>query len=178
MKLVIYLKNILMMTGIMYVGLSYAAEFEKLPEEKFPRATPGETWNVEIKNKYGENIVIGVRYAKDKKQINKAQLIQDGGVIRFAEINTYRAIEISVWTQGQFGDNPNLVAAKPPKFTYVIAADGNTIFVALDQNGNLYPQRGELLGFTGKTQSGLSKTSNVKKSDITVKAPLGTRIQK
>lgn len=176
MKLAIYLKNILMTIGIMYAGLSYAAIYETLPQEMAVRATPGKYWNVEILNKYGEDIIIGVRYADGKKeQINKAKLMRDGDVIRFASINTYRKITLSIWTQGQFGENPEAAPTKKPKFTYTIDAGGNTIFVALDSNGNLYPQRGEYLGITGKTQSGLIKTSNVQKKDISLNAAIAPR---
>lgn len=176
MKFAIYLKNIFMMIGVMYVGLSYAGVAETLPQEMASRATPGKDWNVEIKNKYGEDIIIGVRYADGKKdQINKAKLMHDGDVVRFAMVNTYRKIMVSIWTQGQFGENPEAAPMKKPKFTYTIDAHGNTIFVALDQYGNLYPQRGELLGITGKTQSGLIKTSNVQKKDITLNAAIAPR---
>jgi len=178
MKLRIYLKKLLLIIGIMYVGLSFASA-DVLPMQKTTKATPGENWNVEFKNKYNENIIIGIKYADgDKKQINKAQLLHDGEVIRFAAVNTYRKIIISIWTQGQFGENPENAQQKKPKFTYTIDAGGNTIFVTFDQNGNLNPQRGELLGITGKTESGLSKSSNVQKRDITLNAGVGARIQK
>lgn len=163
----------------MHIGLAYSATVETLPMEMTSRATPGENWNVEIKNKYGENIIIGIRYSDGKReQINKARLLHGGEVIRVGKVNTYRKLEVSIWTQGQFGENPENAPTKKPKFTYTIDAGGNTIFVALDQNGILYPQRGEFLGFTGKTESGLSKTSNVQKKDISLNAAVGARLQK
>lgn len=163
--------------GIMNFCPSLVKAMETLPMEMTPRATPGENWNLEIKNKYGEDVMVGIRYADGKKeQINKARLLHNGDVLRFATINTYRQILIAIWTQGQFGDNPAHAQNKEPLFTYVIDAGGNTIFVALDENGNLYPQRGEFLGITGKTQSGLLKTSNVQKKDISLTAAIGKRI--
>ena len=176
MKSVIYIKQFLLTISIMHAGLSYA---ETLPMEMTLRAAPKENWSFEFKNKYGENIIVGIRYADEKReQINTAKLLKNSEVIRIGKVNTYRKIEISIWTQGQFGENPENAHTKKPKFTYTVDAGGNTVFVALDQNGTLYPQRGELLGFTGKTESGLSKSKNVQKKDISLNAAVAIRMQK
>lgn len=92
------------------------------------------------------------------------------------KIDASKDTKLVIWTSnpGQvelgkkyiFAGATTLKPAPDYTYTFVKNKDILVTFNPGDARGNLYPQTGPLMGFLGKTESGLSLDNNIKRDDI------------
>jgi hypothetical protein len=156
-------KQIKLITGIMLIGcLISSTSIIRAVVERTDKASNKES-NFEIFNKTSKIIFVTLESADGNTILNKEPVLVRGK-IRTTVGAVNRQFILNIW-------HNNRVITQSPDIKRGILAekDRKTIFLTVDANGEVRPQTGTFMGWSGKTDSGLKldKSKNISNDGIT-----------